>query len=342
VNKAERSEAHWSADAYTWNKTERAGTDPNPFTALWTTVSGFESLPPSQTSLATRASSRQAESHFSEESFSEASPTGEVCLAVAPSGSAERRRTTFSVESRGLHAKSNWPKKRTPSRHAIVPACMESASDSSTSFEANPIPCATTSALRPILVSASTGTMKAPTAIHAHTGSGRSPFPSSSRRKRRRFDSSAISSPDRDVRSRSATPRQHRDLIDLPHPRDFGASAWDLFNELYERIQRELAIRHVEQGELDWRITDAPHLVGRITWDPEPSARECDVRAGGRRRNISRRVDVATQLRHVARGDVHLSASENLLYPTGGRPLTGGASHAARTGATPASRRRRR
>jgi hypothetical protein len=26
---------------------------------------------------------------------------------------------------------------------------------------------------------------------------------------------------------------------------------------------------HVERGELGWRITDARHLVGRITWDPD-------------------------------------------------------------------------
>lgn len=40
---------------------------------------------------------------------------------------------------------------------------------------------------------------------------------------------------------------------------------WDL---LYERIRHGLAVRHVERGDLGWRITDARHL-GRITWDPE-------------------------------------------------------------------------
>lgn len=50
---------------------------------------------------------------------------------------------------------------------------------------------------------------------------------------------------------------------------DFDAAAWDLFRVLYDRIREELAIRHVEQGELGWRITDASQLVGRITWDPE-------------------------------------------------------------------------
>jgi hypothetical protein len=38
---------------------------------------------------------------------------------------------------------------------------------------------------------------------------------------------------------------------------------------LYDRIRLGLAVRHVERGELGWRITDARHLVGRITSDPE-------------------------------------------------------------------------
>jgi hypothetical protein len=32
---------------------------------------------------------------------------------------------------------------------------------------------------------------------------------------------------------------------------------------------RSSAIRHVERGELGWRITDANRLVGRIVWDPD-------------------------------------------------------------------------
>jgi hypothetical protein len=52
---------------------------------------------------------------------------------------------------------------------------------------------------------------------------------------------------------------------------DFEADVWDLFKGLYDRIRRELAVRHVERGELGWRITDARHLVGRITWDPDRS-----------------------------------------------------------------------
>lgn len=52
---------------------------------------------------------------------------------------------------------------------------------------------------------------------------------------------------------------------------DFEADVWGLFEVLYERIQRGLAVRHVEQGELGWRITDAGRLTGRITWDPDRS-----------------------------------------------------------------------
>ena len=50
--------------------------------------------------------------------------------------------------------------------------------------------------------------------------------------------------------------------------RDFDANVWDRFKVLYQRVQRGLAVRHVERGELGWRITDAGQLVGRITWDP--------------------------------------------------------------------------
>jgi hypothetical protein len=50
---------------------------------------------------------------------------------------------------------------------------------------------------------------------------------------------------------------------------DFDANVWDLFRLLYDRIRRGLAVRHVEHGELGWRITDARRLDGRITWDPD-------------------------------------------------------------------------
>ncbi len=50
---------------------------------------------------------------------------------------------------------------------------------------------------------------------------------------------------------------------------DFDANVWDLFRVLYDRIQHGLGVRHVERGELGWRITEARHLVGRIAWDPD-------------------------------------------------------------------------
>ena len=42
---------------------------------------------------------------------------------------------------------------------------------------------------------------------------------------------------------------------------DFEANVWDLFKELYDRIRRALAVRHVECGELGWQITDAHRRV---------------------------------------------------------------------------------
>jgi hypothetical protein len=50
---------------------------------------------------------------------------------------------------------------------------------------------------------------------------------------------------------------------------DFEAHAWDLFRVLYDKIRRELSVRHVERGELGWRVTGAHRLVGRICWDPD-------------------------------------------------------------------------
>ena len=64
---------------------------------------------------------------------------------------------------------------------------------------------------------------------------------------------------------------------------DFDANVWDLFRVLYDRIRHELAVRHVEQGELGWRITDARHLVGRIAGFLLPAVRT------GRRRTARRR-----------------------------------------------------
>jgi hypothetical protein len=50
---------------------------------------------------------------------------------------------------------------------------------------------------------------------------------------------------------------------------DFDADVWDLFGVLWNRIQREVVVRHVERRELGWQITDAHRLVGRISWDPD-------------------------------------------------------------------------
>jgi hypothetical protein len=50
---------------------------------------------------------------------------------------------------------------------------------------------------------------------------------------------------------------------------DLDANVWDLFRVLYDRIRNGVAVRHVERGELGWRITDTHQLVGRIAWDPE-------------------------------------------------------------------------
>jgi hypothetical protein len=48
---------------------------------------------------------------------------------------------------------------------------------------------------------------------------------------------------------------------------DFEANVCDLFSRLYDKIRRELAVRHVERGGLGWQITDARRLAGRIVWD---------------------------------------------------------------------------
>ena len=50
---------------------------------------------------------------------------------------------------------------------------------------------------------------------------------------------------------------------------DVEASVWDLFKELYDKIRRALAVRHVERGDLGWQVTDAHRLVGRICRDPD-------------------------------------------------------------------------
>jgi len=53
VSKVESSGIYRSADAAESNTRERSDIDRNAFTALWTTLSGFESLPPSHQSFFT-------------------------------------------------------------------------------------------------------------------------------------------------------------------------------------------------------------------------------------------------------------------------------------------------
>jgi len=48
---------------------------------------------------------------------------------------------------------------------------------------------------------------------------------------------------------------------------DFEADAWQLFQKLYEKVQREVAERHIEYGDYGWQLTDRERLVGRIACD---------------------------------------------------------------------------
>jgi hypothetical protein len=50
---------------------------------------------------------------------------------------------------------------------------------------------------------------------------------------------------------------------------DFEADAWELFQRLYEKMRREMAIRHIVHAEHGWQLTDEDTLVGRIEWDDE-------------------------------------------------------------------------
>jgi hypothetical protein len=52
---------------------------------------------------------------------------------------------------------------------------------------------------------------------------------------------------------------------------DFDADAWELFKLLYDRIRCGLAIRHVETGELGWRITRRPYRLGSGTRRRSPA-----------------------------------------------------------------------
>jgi hypothetical protein len=50
---------------------------------------------------------------------------------------------------------------------------------------------------------------------------------------------------------------------------DFEADAWELFQRLYEKMRRELAVRHIELTEHGWQLTNRDELVGRIEWDED-------------------------------------------------------------------------
>lgn len=47
----------------------------------------------------------------------------------------------------------------------------------------------------------------------------------------------------------------------------FEADAMTLFGELYERMRRGLATKHLRRGRLGWQLTDDDQLAGRIAWD---------------------------------------------------------------------------
>jgi len=67
----------------------------------------------------------------------------------------------------------------------------------------------------------------------------------------------------REVRSRDAGGYRFEILGDLE------ADAHDLFKLLRERIRQGLSVRHVQQTEHGWQLTQAHRLSGVIEWDPE-------------------------------------------------------------------------
>jgi hypothetical protein len=50
---------------------------------------------------------------------------------------------------------------------------------------------------------------------------------------------------------------------------DAEADAWELFQQLHDRMRRAMAVRHVERTEYGWQVTQDRRLVGRIEWDPD-------------------------------------------------------------------------
>ena len=54
---------------------------------------------------------------------------------------------------------------------------------------------------------------------------------------------------------------------------DVHADSWDLFQRLYEKMRREMALRHVERTTHGWQVGREQCLVGRIEWDTGTSGR---------------------------------------------------------------------
>jgi hypothetical protein len=50
---------------------------------------------------------------------------------------------------------------------------------------------------------------------------------------------------------------------------DVEADALTLFQRLYEKMRREMSVRHIELTEHGWQLTDRDELVGRIEWDED-------------------------------------------------------------------------
>lgn len=50
---------------------------------------------------------------------------------------------------------------------------------------------------------------------------------------------------------------------------DHEADALTLFQQLYAKMRREMATRHVEHTQFGWKVTSNHRLVGRIEWDPD-------------------------------------------------------------------------
>lgn len=62
--------------------------------------------------------------------------------------------------------------------------------------------------------------------------------------------------------------------VDEPHEAyrfailgDFEADPWELFQQLYAKMRREIATRHVQRTEFGWQLTRDQRLVGRIESD---------------------------------------------------------------------------